>query len=172
MATGKNRFKFFNGLIFLKKYVHNSDEGLPKCKVIWTKHIDRFWKKFIITFSVLYMSYNSILFGSIYAYYHDNVRSTPMGIHLPYFERDSDTEFLASMTLQGIVSIYVILGNFLAELTKQAVTSTLELITDLIRFNLEELHDEFALNENSLRSKSRILNVFNQIEDFIKYVAA
>lgn len=168
MSVGRNRFKYGNGLFFLSKCVDSGEDGSPKSKLIYTKHIDKLWKSFIFIFSTLYLSYTGIMFGPIYAYFYQNVRTTPMGIHLPFFERDSDAEFFASMSLQGVASLYVILGNFMAELATCATNCTMGLVPDIIRFNLGEFNDDYVVNRKCMGSTAQLRNVLMLIEDFIK----
>lgn len=169
-AIGPNHIKFSNTALFLDRYIYKNEEDSMAYNQIRIKYIEKLWTNLIIVYSMIILSYNGIVFGSIYAYFHDGIRLTPLGIHLPYFERDSNCEFIFSMTLQGIIAVLALVGTYICELVICKVNSTFSMIPDLIRFNLTEFFDEFTINGMNLKSTVRIRNVFLQIQDFNEFV--
>lgn len=166
MYVGSHRFKSINVLLFIGKYIYNTEDGSVNYKVICAKHIDKLLKNFLTIFSIIMLSYNGIMFGPIYAYFYQNVRTTPLGVHLPFFEKNSDTEYITSMTLQGGLAVYAILGTFLNEMLTCTVVGTVAIIPDLIRFNLKESCKEYKINGMNLKSTVQVRNALVLIQDF------
>lgn len=110
------------------------------------------------------------MIGPIYAYYYQNARTTPLGVHLPFFERDSDAEFFSSMTFQSGISVYTVLGNYLEQIVTCSVISTIAMFPDMIGFNLSELYEEYKANKVCLKSIVRLRNAMIQIRDFHEYI--
>lgn len=171
LNTGELRFKMANVIRFLCKYIYNNDEGSVNYKVICAKHIDKLWKNLVIIFPIIWLSYNGIMFGPIYAYYAQNARTTPLGVHLPFFERDSDAEYFTSMTFQSSLSVYTILANYLEQILTCAIVSTITLFPDMVQFNLSEFYEEFQKNGICLKSTARLRNALIQIWDFHEYIS-
>lgn len=170
ITSGTNRFKFANIASFIGRYIYADEEASSTFDQIRTKHIDKLYKHILFFFVIIMVSYDGIVFGSIYAYTQLNMRTTPLGIHLPYFERDSDAEFIASMSFQGVVAVYTIIASYVTEMGICTVNITIAMMPDLIRFNLTEFYDEFKRNRMNLKATVRLRNAFIQIQDFNQLV--
>lgn len=171
MLMGKKRLKFGNVIMCMGRKIYEN-EGMYQSVYhhIRMKHIDKLWKNFITAFSVRMLSHYGIMFGMLYAYFHENIRFTPLGIHLPYFERDSDSEFIISMSFQGVIAAYTIVGSYIGEMAMCTVNSTILMFPDMICLNLTKFYDEFKMNGICMKARARMRNAFIQIQDFNEYV--
>lgn len=170
LAIGPRRFKFNNLITFSGKYIYAETNSSVRRNRINTKHIDKLLKYFIIQYLSIMMSYQTILTGPLYAYIHDNLRISPLGTHIPFFELNSDAEFYTNMVHQVLIGAYTIFGSVMIELMICIVNRTITAIPDLTSLTLKEFFEEFKLNGINSKSNAQLRNVFLQLQDFNKYV--
>ena len=165
-TVGSHRFKLNNIITFSGKYIYTDDNASVQRNLVNNKHVDHLLKSFGIICTSLLMSYQTIIIGPVYAYYHDDLRINALGTHLPFFELNSDADFNVNMMIDGIIGVYTMLGGYAMELMAALVNNTISAMPDLIDLNLTEFFDEFKANGLNPKSIAKFRNTFLQIQDF------
>ena len=165
-VIGPQRFKMNNIITFTGKYIYTDDNTSVQRNQIIEKRIDQLLKSFSIICTIILMSYQTILIGPIFAYYYDDLRVSPLGTHLPFFELNSDADFYANMLICTIISVNAMLGGYAIELSSAIINNTILTIPDLINLNLADFFDEFQTSGNDFKSIVKLPNTFLQMQDF------
>lgn len=169
--VGPQRFKINSLAIFSGKFIYLDSKESSEYNRICERNVMKLVKNIVaVSFTVIF-SHLLILVGPIYAYIFNGVRITPMATHLPYFEKDSDTEFMVNLALQCVVALYSITGNVTVEIITCLINDTVSSVPELIRLNLDEMTDEVQKKYSQLSVSIRLRNVLIQVQDFDRCVA-
>lgn len=167
--VGPRRFKFLALAYFCGTYFYKAGNTMIQHKILCTKHIEKFVKIFLLIMLLMNLAYAIVFAVPMYESHRLHNRMTPLATNLPFFEKNSITEFYVNLTIQIILAGYSLLGTFVIELAACAINHAILLVPDLIRFNLFELQKE--LNEHGISSKifMRLRNTFIQLQDFNRF---
>lgn len=169
-AIGPHRYRLNNLANFGGKYIYKDEKDATKYRNVCEKHI----KILVITVSVIVslmiLSHAMLIIGPLFAYFSQGIRITPIATNLPYFEKDSDTEFVINLTLQAAMALIALGGSLSIEVVQCLIINTITIIPDLINLNLKEIADELFTKGMCSDTISRLRNVLIQIQDFDRYI--
>lgn len=164
-AVGPHRFKQNNVVLFGGKYIYNNGIESKKYQFICEKLIDKLLKNMWMIISLIVLSHAIIVVGPLYAYLFENIRITPFGTNLPFFEKDSNAEITVNMILQTILTFYALIGCIAIEIGLCLVNNTIDAIPEILRFNLTEFSEDLKAKGKRFESIARLRNVFIQIQE-------
>lgn len=170
-VVGSHRFKLNNLVNFSGKYIYPDNRQLTEYNVLCEKYVMKLFINVIIICVLMILSHVVIVVVPIYAYFFQDIRITPMATHLPFFEKDSDLEFMVNISLQIPCGVYGLAGSMVIELMSCIINNTITTIPHLIELNLKELTVEVKTQHMGLRSIRCLRNVLIQIQDFDLYVS-
>lgn len=169
-AIGPQQLKLYTLEMFAGEYFYKSHSESMQYKTLHVKHIDKLFKNLLIVLPMILLSHGICVAAPLYAILFQHIRTTPAGIHLPYFEKDSNLEYTLNMILQTIMAFYLITGDLAIEMASCAINNSIVLIPDLIQYNLNEFQAELKTNGIHIKSIAQLRNVFLQIQDFNWFV--
>lgn len=169
-AIGRNQLKLHKLDMFAGEYFYNSYTESMAYKTLHVKHIDKLIKNILIILPMVLLSHGICIAAPLYAILFQHIRATPAGIHLPFLEKDSNYEYTLNMTVQIIMSFYLLTGDLAIEMLSCTINNAIVLIPDLIQYNLNEFQMEFSINGIHIKSIAQLRNVFDQINDFNRFV--
>lgn len=165
-AIGPDRFKAKSICNFAGQFMYVNGEEPSKYHALGDRYIVKLLKNLIVILGLTFISYNFLNYGPIYGYYFKNIRTTPMGTKLPYFEEGSDVEFLLNLSLQSVIGIFAILGNFSIEGASCLANNVIVMVPELIHLDLEELTNEMEVEGHFSNIKYRLRNLFVKINQY------
>lgn len=169
-AVGPHRFKFNAIISFCETYFYKTNTESMRYKNLRDKHIEKLLRLTIFILLLMILCY-CLAFGlPIYKSIFENNRVTPIGVNLPFFEKDSRTEFMINVPLQVTMACYSLSGSFIIEVASCTINHAIMLVPDLIRFNLLEFHDEFIANGITAKSMAQLRNTYIQLQDYNDYL--
>lgn len=161
------RFKLYNLASFCGTYFYKSDTDSVNYQILRNKHIDRLLQSLLISLPVVQIAHSIIFFIPLGVFSIQHVYVTPLALHLPFFVKDSKTEFIVNMVLQTILVSYAWIGSFAIEITSCLINHAITVIPDLIQYNLDEFHVEFMNSEQlTVKSVQLLRNSIRQIQDY------
>lgn len=169
-SVGPRRFKLHTLGAFCGTHFYKSDTESPQYNRLRCYHIQRLIKNLSIILPLMLMSHATLAIEPIYAFLFQQIRVTPLALHLPIFVKDSDTEFIVNMMLQTILTCYALTGSLAIEIASCLINHAITIAPDLIQYNLNGFRDEFYVNGIDLKSISLLRNTFLQIQDYKRYV--
>lgn len=157
--------------MFSGEYFYKSHADSIQYKTLHVKHIDKLVRNLLIVLPMILLSHGICIAAPLYSILFQHMRITPAGIHLPYFEKDSDCEYTLNMILQAIMAFYLVVGDLAIEMASCAINNAIVLMPDLIQYSLNEFQMELKTNESAhAKSVAQLRNVFLQIQDFNRFV--
>lgn len=156
--------------MFSGDYFYKSHADSIQYKTLHVKHIDKLVKNLVIVLPMVLLSHGICIAAPLYTILIQNDRVTPAGLHLPYFEKDSNCEYSLNMILQCIMAFYLVVGDLAIEMASCAINNAIVLMPDLIQYNLNEFQMELSTNGIRAKSVARLHNVFLQVQDFNRFV--
>lgn len=167
--VGPHRFKFNAIINFCGTHFYKSDTTSERYKNLRAKHIRKLIKLVVCIFLLIWMSYSLYIAFPMYESVFKHKRVTPIGVNLPFLEKDSNTEFMINSNLQTVLGFYSSVGGLVNEVSSCTINHAIMLVPEMIRFNLLNFQDEF--NENGMNVKSRALlrNAFIQLQDYNRF---
>lgn len=165
-AVGPHRFKFHMLGGFCGYYFYRSGTQSAQYKILRVKYIDKFLWNILIVLPLVGIGHVIVFTAPIYAIFFQHTRVTPLAIHLPFFKKDSDTEYTVNIILQIIMAFYAITGALAIEIASCMLNHAITVIPQLIKYNLSEFREEFDTIGINLKSISLLRNGFVQIQDF------
>lgn len=135
---------------------------------ICKNNIRKLAQHFVIIVFLVIFGHLLIVFGPIYAYIFENIRSTPMATHLPFLKKDSDIEFMMNLLVQSVIAMFALFGNISIELLTLLISNAITIIPNMIHLNLNDLVKE--ITSSNLKTMSRWHNVLIQVQDFDRYL--
>lgn len=156
----------FSGEFFYKSHAESI-----QYKALHVKHINKLVANLLIVLPMILLSHGICIAAPLYTILFQHIRVTPAGIHLPYLEKDSNSEYTLNMILQGIMAFYLVVGDLAIEMASCTINNAIVLMPDLIQYHLNELQAELKSNRSvHARSVLQLHNVFLQIQDFNRFV--
>lgn len=165
-AVGPHRFKFHMLGGFCGYYFYRTETQSAQYKILRVRHIDKFLLNILIVLPLVGIGHVIIFTAPIYAIIFQHIRVTPLALHLPFFKKDSDTEYTVNIILQIIMAFYAITGALAIEIASCMLNHAITVTPKLINYNLGEFRDEFNANGINLKSIALLRNCFIQIQDF------
>lgn len=165
-SVGPKRIKLHSLGSFCGTYFYKFDTDSKPYQRLRNKHIHRLLQSVLIALPLMLISHAIVFITPISLFLFQHLHVTPLALHLPYFEKDSDTEFIANMTLQSILTFYALFGCTAIEISSCFMNHTITVIPDLFEYNLNEFRDELKANEMSARAVLLLRNAFRQIQDY------
>lgn len=168
-AVGPGRFKFFAIENFCVDYFYKCDAESMDYNALRAKHIDSLLKHMLIVLPLMTISHVIVIGAPIHALLFEHTRTTPVGLHLPILEKDSDLEFTLNMTLQAILTFYALVGSVAIEIASCMINNTIKLVPHLFRFSLHEFRHELKTSGMSIIAIAQLRNIFIQIQDYNRF---
>lgn len=168
-AVGPERFKFSAIENFCGDYFYKCDTESTDYNALRTRHIDELLKHMLIVLPLMIISHVIVIVAPIHELLFQHIRTTPIGLHLPILEKDSDLEFTLNMILQMIMTFYALFGSVAIEIASCMINNTIKLVPHLIRFNLREFRGELKTNGMGITAIARLRNIFVQIQDYNRF---
>lgn len=166
-SVGPRRFKLQTLGGFCGTYFYKSANNAMNYEILRNKHIHLFIRSLLISLPVIHLAHFIIFLIPICIFLFQRIPITPLALHLPIFEKDSQTEFIANMIVQTILAGYAYVGSMVIEISSCLINHAITVIPDLIQYNLDEFHVEFTCaNQMTVKSISLLRNTFQQIQDF------
>lgn len=133
---------------------------------ICERNLDRTLRKYIIIITTILLSITcAFLFGPVYAYVVNNRITSIAQLKIPFLEEDSAWEFVINCILQAIAGVFVTLGNIGIEGILVLFVNSLNVTTDISRYEYDEFSTKLRLKEISNREiKVRISRMCQQIQ--------
>lgn len=169
-AVGPHRFKFRYLGGFGGTYIYSNHHNSIFYKILCVKHIHKLCKNMCTVLTLMLMAHAIITVGPIYSFFFQHILITPMATNLPFFEKDSELEFVVNILIQAIMSIYLIAGTIVIEIGTCFINNVITATPDVIRFHLMEFEHEFKNYGMCIKSIARLRNVFIQVQDFDRLV--
>lgn len=145
--------------------IYRNDKKSIKYKIICVKHIDKLIKSVIADVPIMFAAQSIVFNEPLYAHSNDTPL-TPFAVNLPFFMKDSSSEYAVNMIIQSIWGAYAVMGLSSVEIGECLMNNTISAIPDVIRCSLIEFHDEFKVNGMTSNSVARLRNTFLQIQDY------
>lgn len=168
-AVGPKRFKFYAIENFCGDYFYKCDTESANYNTLRTEHIDKLLKHMLFVLPLMIISHVIVIMAPIHALLFQHIRTTPVGLHLPILEKDSDLEFTLNMILQAIMTFYALIGSVAIEIASCIINNTIKLVPHLIRFSLRNFRDELKANGMSVEAIVQLRNLFVEIEDYHRF---
>lgn len=96
------------------------------------------------------------------------IHINPLGLEIPFFERDTDIGYLVNLEVQGcfgMVAVYILL---FAEVTLCLACCCVVSVPDLIDIELTDLRNAFHAKETTSSIKFRLRNITMKVEDYVR----
>lgn len=165
-SIGPHRFKFHTLGGFCGFYFYRTETQSVRYKMLRVKYIDKFQLNLFIVLPIVFIGHVILFTAPIYAIFCQHVRTTPLAFHLPFFEKNSDTEFIVNIILQMIMAFYAMVGALAVEMASCMINHAVTITPELIQYHLDGFFDEFQDNGINLKSISLFRNCIIQIQDF------
>lgn len=172
LVVGPSRFKFNSLLNFGGNYIYRNENQSITFQNICAKHVKKLITSTMAGLPLMLLTHVMILAISAYARCRQNTASTPLGINLPFFQKDSNLELVVNMIFQLTMGIHAVIGCLGLEIGECLFNNTIKAIPDVIRFNLAQLNDEYEANGMNLKSIFQLRNTFQLIQDYQRYVGS
>lgn len=168
-AIGPNRFKFHALISFCGKHFYKTSADSVRYKHLRRQHIDELPKLIFLILSLMTFAYSIVSGIPLYENLHGNIHVTPLGINLPFFEKDSPKEYSINIILQVIMCFYSLIGSFMIDVAACCINHAILLVPDLIRFNLLEFQDELKANGITAKARAQLRNTLVQLQDYNQF---
>lgn len=168
-AVGPERSKLYAIEDFCVEYFYKCDTKSTVYNALRAKHIDKLLKHMLIILPLMMISHVIVIGAPIHALLFQHIRTTPVGLHLPILEKDSDLEFTLNMILQAIMTFYALVGSVAIEIASCMINNTIKLVPHLIRFNLHQFRDELKTSGMSIVAIAQLRNIFIQTQDYNRF---
>lgn len=168
-SVGPRRFKLHTLGGFCGTYFYKSNTASQQYNALRCDHIERLLKNVLIILPLIFLSHATIAIEPLYAFVYQHDHVTPMALHLPFFEADSDREFIVNVMLQTILTCYAMTGALSIEIASCMINHAITVVPDLIQYNLNEFQNELNTNGITMRTISLLRNTFLQIQDYNRY---
>lgn len=166
-SVGPRRFKLHTLGGFSGVYFYRSINNATSYQILRNKHIHQFIRSLLISLPVIHLAHSIIFLIPVGVFLFQHIPITPLALHLPFFEKDSETEFIVNMIVQTILVLYAYIGSMIIEVSSCFINHAITLIPDLIQYNLDEFHVEFTCaHRMNVKSILLLRNTFQQIQDF------
>lgn len=166
-SVGPRRFKLHTLGCFSSTYFYRSTNNATNYQILLNKHIHLFIRSLWISLPVIHLAHAIIFFIPLGIFLLQHIPITPLALHLPFFEKDSETEFIVNMIVQTVLVTYAYVGSMAIEISSCFINHAITVIPDLIQYNLDEFHAEFAFaSQMNVKSILLLRNSFQQIQDF------
>lgn len=146
--------------------IYQNEKKSIKYKIICIKHIDKLFKSIVVDVPIMFAAQSIVFNEPLYVQNTDNSPNTPFAVNLPFFIKDSRSEYAVNMIIQSIWGVYAVIGLSSVEIGECLMYNTIAAIPDVFRYSLLEFQDEFKVNGVTLRSVARLRNTFIQIQDY------
>lgn len=152
------------------KYIYNDNNVKTKYNSICSRSMDRALKRFTTVFLCVMLSFVIALFGPIYAYIVDGKRSSLLSVRLPFFEQNSDSEFILLIIIQTISGICGLSGNIAIETGYNLNINVLRVTTELIELDIGKLSSDLETKTLTIsQMKHKLCLIFDKIRSIDKY---
>lgn len=138
-----------------KKYIYNDNYDKNDYNKICSQNLDATLKRFLIIVSTVCFSFVIALIGPLYAYITHGTRYTLLSLRLPFFEKDSDWEFVLNLILQTWCGIAGFCGHLGIESGYNIIINAIRATTELIEMDIRMLSSNL---ETEAMTKSQIKN--------------
>lgn len=166
-SVGPRRFKLHTLGSFSGTYFYKSTNNTTNYQILLNKHIHLFIRSLLISLPVIHVAHFIIFLIPVAVFLIQHIPITPLALHLPFFEKDTETEFVVNMIVQTILVLYAYIGSMVIEISSCFINHAITVIPDLIQYNLDEFHAEFmCANQMNVKSILLLRNSFQQVQDF------
>lgn len=128
----KNMATKINGKIYETKYTNDYTD-------ICARNMDRTWRYYGFIIIVIFSSIACASFSPIYVFVKYKSRASLFQAKIPYVEAESSLEFGINCAAQAISGIFIILGNIGIEGVLVLFVNSLNVTTDISKFDYDEL---------------------------------
>lgn len=167
-SIGPRRFKYHAIINFCGTYFYKTDTKSLRYKNLRAERIDELLRIVISVLVLLLIGYGILLVGPLYERIYHNIRTTPFATNLPFFEKNSNQEFIVNMILQLTLIFISTCGNLTIQMAACMVNHAIMIVPDLIRFNLLEFQDELNAKGMNAKSVAQLRNSFIQQQDYTR----
>lgn len=168
-AVGPQRFKFNSLVNFGGRHIYIDDTKSTEYNKICENNVKKLVQSVAIIVPLVVFGHFLVVLGSLHAYIYEDTRVTPMATHLPYFEKNSDLEFILNLLQQSIIAVYALMGNISIEILTCLLNNAITSIPEFIHLNLNDLNKEISIDNSNLKTMVRLRNVLIQVQDFDRY---
>lgn len=166
---GSNRFKVNAIINFCGKYFYKTETTSMRYKHLRTEYIRKLLIHVFFVLLLMMLSYLMVFAFPIYESIFEHIRVTPVGVNLPFLEKNSNTEFTINLTVQIIMACYSAIAGFSMEIASCTINHVIVLVPKLIRLNLLEFQDEFEKNGMNVKSRAQLRNAYIQLQDYDRF---
>lgn len=166
---GPHRYKLRRLTSFCGTYFYNGDTESTQYKALRIKHIEKMLRSMLTNLPLMFAAHAIVAVAPAYEFIYQHIRATPLAIHLPLLEKDSDLEFILNMILQLIMATFATIGSLAIETITCMINHTITVVPDLIALNLHEFQNEWNANGMCIESLTRLRNTFVQMQDYDRF---
>lgn len=167
--VGPDRFKFRALAFFCGTFFYKAGNKSMQHRNLCVEHIEQFVKIVVLVMTLMILAYAIVFAVPMYDSHHQHNRMTPLATNLPFFEKDSLTEYYVNWTIQLIMATYSLGGTFVIEIAACAINHAILLVPDLMQFNLFEFQNEWNSNGVNTKSLTQLRNSFIQLQDYNRF---
>lgn len=168
-AVGPKRFKFNSITHFCGNYFYKTNTDSMRYKQLRAEHIINLLKITLVMFSLMMIAYAIFFMIPIYLSYRQHIHVTPFATNLPFFEKDSVTEYIVNMIVQLVLCFVAMCGSYSIVIASCAIIHAIIIVPDLFRFNLLEFQDEWEVNGVTSTLMAQLRNSWIQLQDYQRY---
>lgn len=168
-GIGPQRFKFHSIIHFCGDYFYKTHIESIVYKDLHAQHIKKLINFTLVMLFLMLMAYAIFFIIPIYLSYYQHVHVTPVATNLPFFEKDSLTEYIVNMIVQLILSFVSMCGSYAILIASCAIIHAIMIVPDSVQFSLLEFQDEWEVNGITSTLLAQLRNSFVQLQDFQRY---
>lgn len=120
---------------------HRDSKQLNNYNKICDKCMDNTIKLYIMTMSVLILSFFGVVIGTCYGYIKDGKLATVFEVRLPILNQNPQTEYIVNLIWQSIAMLIALLGLFVIEETTALINNAITVTSMLSAQELADLSD-------------------------------
>lgn len=168
-AISKNRGKYHSLLTFAGRYIYPDNHGRTEYNQICSEQMDSTIRSFLIRILMIFLAAFAAVFGPIYVYLSQGIKTTTTEVKIPFADNDENIEYIMNMILQFMNFIYGSLVYYSLETAMAIFGDVIKVTPKLIKNQLNALIEMYERKEISeLQLRFAFKNITKQLLDYEK----